>query len=74
MCSDDTATIPVNKVGIIGGGTMGGGIAMNFMNAGIPVTMVEVKQDALDRGIATAVRRNYERSRARQSRRRPRRA
>ncbi len=59
---DDTATIPVNKVGIIGGGTMGGGIAMNFMNAGIPVTMVEVKQDALDRGIAT-VRRNYERSR-----------
>jgi 3-hydroxyacyl-CoA dehydrogenase len=59
---DDTATIPVNKVGIIGAGTMGGGIAMNFMNAGIPVTMVEVKQDALDRGIAT-VRRNYERSR-----------
>ncbi|HWE98189.1 MAG TPA: 3-hydroxyacyl-CoA dehydrogenase NAD-binding domain-containing protein [Caulobacteraceae bacterium] len=59
---DDTATIPVNKVGVIGGGTMGGGIAMNFMNAGIPVTMVEVKQDALDRGIAT-VRRNYERSR-----------
>jgi 3-hydroxyacyl-CoA dehydrogenase len=59
---DDTATIPVNKVGIIGAGTMGGGIAMNFMNAGIPVTLVEVKQDALDRGIAT-VRRNYERSR-----------
>jgi 3-hydroxyacyl-CoA dehydrogenase len=59
---DDTATIPVNKVGIIGGGTMGGGIAMNFMNVGIAVTMVEVKQDALDRGIAT-VRRNYERSR-----------
>jgi len=59
---DDTAVIPVNKVGVIGGGTMGGGIAMNFMNAGIPVTMVEVKQDALDRGIAT-IRRNYERSR-----------
>ena len=59
---DDTATIPVNKVGVIGGGTMGGGIAMNFMNVGIPVTMVEVKQDALDRGIAT-IRRNYERSR-----------
>jgi 3-hydroxyacyl-CoA dehydrogenase len=59
---DDTATIPVNKVGIIGAGTMGGGIAMNFLNAGIPVTIVEVKQDALDRGIAT-VRRNYERSR-----------
>jgi 3-hydroxyacyl-CoA dehydrogenase len=59
---DDTAVIPVNRVGIIGGGTMGGGIAMNFMNVGIPVTMVEVKQDALDRGIQT-VRRNYERSR-----------
>jgi 3-hydroxyacyl-CoA dehydrogenase len=59
---DDTPTIPVNKVGIIGAGTMGGGIAMNFMNAGIPVTIVEVKEDALERGIAT-VRRNYERSR-----------
>jgi 3-hydroxyacyl-CoA dehydrogenase len=59
---DDTAVIPVNKVGIIGGGTMGGGIAMNFMNVGIPVTIVEVKQDALDRGIQT-IRRNYERSR-----------
>ena len=41
---------------------MGGGIAMNFINAGIPVTMIEVKQDALDRGLAT-VRKNYERSR-----------
>ena len=59
---DDTAVIPVNKVGVIGAGTMGGGIAMNFINAGIPVTIVEVKQDALDRGLAT-VRRNYERSR-----------
>ena len=59
---DDTAVIPVNKVGIIGAGTMGGGIAMNFINAGIPVTIIEVKQDALDRGLAT-VRRNYERSR-----------
>jgi len=59
---DDTATIPVNKVGIIGAGTMGGGIAMNFMNIGIPVTIVEVKQDALDRGLQT-IRRNYERSR-----------
>src|SRR5215469_3726585 len=59
---DDTATIPVNKVGVIGGGTMGGGIAMNFMNIGIPVTIVEVKQEALDRGIQT-IRRNYERSR-----------
>jgi 3-hydroxyacyl-CoA dehydrogenase len=59
---DDTGVIPVNKVGIIGAGTMGGGIAMNFMNAGILVTIVEVKQDALDRGVAT-IRRNYERSR-----------
>jgi 3-hydroxyacyl-CoA dehydrogenase len=60
---DDTATIPVNKVGIIGAGTMGGGIAMNFMNVGIPVTIVEVKEDALERGLAT-IRRNYERSRS----------
>jgi 3-hydroxyacyl-CoA dehydrogenase len=59
---DDAPVIPVNKVGIIGGGTMGGGIAMNFMNAGIPVTIVEVKQDALDRGIKV-IRGNYERSR-----------
>ncbi|MGA0603994.1 3-hydroxyacyl-CoA dehydrogenase NAD-binding domain-containing protein [Caulobacter sp. KR2-114] len=59
---DDTAVLPIAKVGVIGGGTMGGGIAMNFMNAGIPVVMVEVKQEALDRGIAT-VRKNYERSR-----------
>jgi 3-hydroxyacyl-CoA dehydrogenase len=58
---DDTAIIPIKKVGIIGAGTMGGGIAMNFLNAGIPVTIVEVKQDALDRGIAV-VRRNYETS------------
>jgi 3-hydroxyacyl-CoA dehydrogenase len=59
---DDTAVIPVNKVGIIGAGTMGGGIAMNFLNVGIPVTIVEVKQDALDRGLKV-VRGNYERSR-----------
>ena len=59
---DDTPVIPVNKVGIIGAGTMGGGIAMNFMNVGIPVTIVEVKQDALDRGLQV-IRRNYERSR-----------
>src|SRR6185436_17260887 len=56
---DDTQTIPVAKVGIIGAGTMGGGIAMNFLNAGLPVTIVETKQDALDRGLAT-IRRNYE--------------
>jgi 3-hydroxyacyl-CoA dehydrogenase len=59
---DDTPTIPVNKVGIIGAGTMGGGIAMNFLNVGIPVTIVEVKQDALDRGLSV-VRGNYARSR-----------
>ncbi|HEY5337582.1 MAG TPA: enoyl-CoA hydratase-related protein, partial [Rhizomicrobium sp.] len=56
---DDTATIPVNKVGVIGAGTMGGGISMNFLNAGVPVTIVEMKQDALDRGVAT-IRKNYE--------------
>ncbi len=55
----DTATIPVAKVGVIGAGTMGGGISMNFLNAGIPVTIVETKQEALDRGIAT-IRKNYE--------------
>ncbi len=57
----DTATIPVEKVGIIGAGTMGGGIAMNFASAGYPVTIVETKQDALDRGLGV-VRANYERS------------
>lgn len=51
----------INSVGIIGAGTMGGGIAMNFLNAGIPVTIVETKQEALDRGIAT-IRGNYERT------------
>ena len=58
---DDTPTIAIRKVGVIGAGTMGGGIAMNFANAGIPVTIVEVKQDALDRGLKV-VRGNYERS------------
>ena len=52
---------PIAKVGIIGAGTMGGGIAMNFVNAGIPVTIVEVQQEALDRGLKV-VRGNYERS------------
>ena len=56
---DETPTIPVNRVGVIGAGTMGGGIAMNFLNIGIPVTIVETKQDALDRGLAT-IRKNYE--------------
>jgi len=58
---DDTPTIAIKKVGVIGAGTMGGGISMNFANAGIPVTIVEMKQDALDRGLKV-VRGNYERS------------
>ena len=56
---DDTPTRPVGSVGIIGAGTMGGGIAMNFLNAGIPVTIVEQKPDALERGLGI-IRRNYE--------------
>jgi 3-hydroxyacyl-CoA dehydrogenase len=56
---EDTATIPIKRVGVIGAGTMGGGISMNFLNAGIPVTIVETKQDALDRGLSV-IRRNYE--------------
>jgi 3-hydroxyacyl-CoA dehydrogenase len=59
---DDTPIRPIKKVGILGAGTMGGGIAMNFMNVGIPVTIVEVQQEALDRGFST-IRKNYERSR-----------
>jgi len=55
----DTPIIPVAKVGVIGAGTMGGGIAMNFLNVGIPVTIVETKQEALDRGISV-IRKNYE--------------
>ena len=51
----------IKKVGIIGAGTMGGGIAMNFVNVGIPVTILEVQQEALDRGLGV-VRGNYERS------------
>jgi 3-hydroxyacyl-CoA dehydrogenase len=46
-------------VAVIGAGTMGGGIAMNFLNAGIPVTILETRQEALDRGLAT-IRKNYE--------------
>ena len=58
---DDTPTIPIKKIGVIGAGTMGGGISMNFANIGIPVTIVETKQDALDRGLSV-IRKNYERS------------
>ncbi len=50
---------PVQRVAVIGAGTMGGGITMNFLNAGIPVTLVEARQDALDRG-AQAIRTNYD--------------
>ena len=56
---EGTATRPIRKVGVIGAGTMGGGIAMNFLTAGIAVTIVEMKQDALDRGIGI-IRKNYE--------------
>ena len=56
---DDTLTLPIKKVGVIGAGTMGGGISMNFLNAGIPVTIVETAQAALDRGVGT-IRRNYD--------------
>lgn len=49
----------VASVAIVGAGTMGGGIAMNFANAGIPVTLLEAKQEALDRGVA-GIRKNYE--------------
>ena len=55
----DTPQRSIQSIAIIGAGTMGGGIAMNFLNAGLPVKMLEMKQDALDRGIAT-IRKNYE--------------
>jgi len=61
---DVPAETPVRKVesvAVIGAGTMGGGIAMNFLNAGLPVTILEMKQEALDRGLAT-IRKNYESS------------
>ena len=57
----DTPTRAIRKVGIIGAGTMGGGIAMNFVNVGIPVTILETGQEFLDKGLAV-VRANYERS------------
>ena len=56
---DTTETLPIRSVGIIGAGTMGGGIAMNFLNAGIPVTMVEMKAEALERGLKI-IQKNYE--------------
>ncbi|MCP3730669.1 3-hydroxyacyl-CoA dehydrogenase NAD-binding domain-containing protein [Sphingomonas sp. MG17] len=56
---EDTKLRPIARVGVIGAGTMGGGISMNFLSAGIPVTIVEMQQEALDRGTGT-IRKNYE--------------
>ena len=53
-----TPTLPLDTAAVIGCGTMGGGIAMNFANAGIPVTVFEVSQEALDKGLTT-IRKNY---------------
>jgi len=55
----DTTTIAMKSVGVIGAGTMGGGITMNFLNAGVPVRLVEMSQAALDRGVGV-IRKNYE--------------
>ncbi|MDB5704907.1 MAG: 3-hydroxyacyl-CoA dehydrogenase [Sphingomonas bacterium] len=55
----DIALRPIKRVGVIGAGTMGGGITMDFLSAGIPVTIVEMAQEALDRGAGT-IRKNYE--------------
>lgn len=57
--ADDTSKREIKTVGVIGAGTMGGGISMNFLNAGIPVKILEMKQDALDRGIGI-IKKNYE--------------
>ncbi|HEX5514085.1 MAG TPA: 3-hydroxyacyl-CoA dehydrogenase NAD-binding domain-containing protein, partial [Gammaproteobacteria bacterium] len=59
--SKDTPKREIKTAAVIGAGTMGGGIAMNFANAGIPVYILEVQQEALDKGLAI-VRRNYENS------------
>ncbi len=55
----DTPVRDIRKAAVIGAGTMGGGIAMNFANAGIPVVLLETRQEALDKGLAT-IRKNYE--------------
>jgi len=57
----DTPLRKIEKVAVIGAGTMGGGISMNFLNAGIPVTILETKQEMLDKGVAT-IRKNYQSS------------
>ena len=56
---EDTPQRAIKSIAVIGAGTMGGGIAMNFLNAGIAVKMLEMKQEALERGVAT-IRKNYE--------------
>ncbi len=56
---EDTPRREIRKVAVIGAGTMGGGISMNFLNAGIPVTILETSQEALDRGVGV-MRKNYE--------------
>jgi 3-hydroxyacyl-CoA dehydrogenase len=58
---DEVSRRPIAKIGVIGAGKMGGGIAMNFLDAGKPVVLVEKTREALDRGLA-AIRKNYERS------------
>jgi 3-hydroxyacyl-CoA dehydrogenase len=60
---EDTRPRDIRKVGVIGAGTMGGGISMNFLSAGVPVTIVEMSEEALDRGTGV-IRRNYEASAA----------
>ena len=55
----DTPIRPIERAAVIGAGTMGGGIAMNYANAGIPVTLIETSQEALDRGLKI-IRGNYE--------------
>jgi 3-hydroxyacyl-CoA dehydrogenase len=56
---DDIPARPIRKIGVIGAGTMGGGIAMSLINAGLPVVLLETQQEALDRGLAN-IRRNYQ--------------
>lgn len=60
----ETPKLPIERCGVLGAGTMGGGIAMNFANVGVPVTIVERNQEALDRGLAV-IAKNYERSASR---------
>ncbi|RYD48877.1 MAG: 3-hydroxyacyl-CoA dehydrogenase, partial [Sphingomonadales bacterium] len=61
--ADDIKLRDIKRVGVIGAGTMGGGISMNFLSAGVPVTIVEMQQEALDRGTGV-MRKNYEASAA----------